>query len=646
MTRALSSIVAAALLAGCTGPGAPAARRAGGPPPYEVPADPRDGETDGTQGGDLGPIPVTQADPVRGDRNAPVTIVEFAEFQCPFCQRASATMDQIQREYGPTKVRIVWKHFPLSFHRHARRAAEIGAALHERGGDDWFFRYHDLVFASRGDIDDEALLAAASRAGAAQGEVDRVLRRGTASAKVDADLELAQTLGVTGVPAFYINGTFIGGAQPIEKFRAVVDAELARASALRAQGTPPAKLYATLTTKGFVPPKPEAPAAPVEDRTSYRVPVDGSPVRGKATALVTIVEFADYQCPFCYRVEPTLRDLRARYGDQIRIVWKDQPLPFHKRAPHAAELAREARAQRGDGAFWTVHDALLAQKGALEDDDLSGVAKTAGIDVRAAMRAVERGKHEEGIENDTDLADDVGASGTPTFFVNGRKLVGAKPIESFVALIDEQLVAARALVARGVAPAKVYDTLQQDASGGMPEKVVVPAPTRANPSRGPANAKIVVQMWSDFECPFCKRVEPTIKDLEAAFPGQIRVVWRNLPLPFHKHASIAAEAAMEAYAQKGSSGFWRMHDLIMKGGSIDRAALEQDASTLGLDMSRFRAALDQGTHRAQIEADMKIAEQAGIHGTPGFTINGYKVSGAESLAKFKKVVRLALAESK
>ena len=646
-SRVLCSILATALVAGCAGPGAPAVRRGGGPEPYEVPPDPRDGDGDGsTRGGDLGPIPVTIADPVRGDRDAPVTIVEFAEFQCPFCQRASATMDQIQREYGPAKVRIVWKHFPLSFHRYARRAAEIGAALHERGGDDWFWRYHDRLFASQGQLDGDVLLDAAARAGAAQGEVDRVIRRGTAAAKVDADLELSQALGVSGAPAFYINGALISGAQPIEKFRAVVDAELARARSLSALGTHPAKLYAELTTKGFVPPKREAASAPAEDRKNYRVPIDGSPARGKATALVTIVEFADYQCPFCYRVEPTLRDLQMRYGDQIRFVWKDQPLSFHKRAPHAAELAREARAQKGDAAFWAAHDALLGQKGALEDDDLTEVAKAAGLDVRAAIRAVERGKHEEGIDDDTDLADEIGAAGTPTFFVNGRKLVGAQPIERFVTLIDEQLGAARALVARGVAPAKVYDTLQQDAVGTTLEKVVVPAPTRANPSRGPANAKIVVQMWSDFQCPFCKRVEPTIADLEAAFPGKIRVVWRNLPLSFHKHARVAAEAAMEAYAQKGSAGFWRMHDLIMNGGTLERATLEQHASSIGLDMPRFRAALDEDRHRAQIDADMKVAEQAGIHGTPGFVINGYKVSGAESLARFKKIVKLALAESK
>ena len=632
-------VLAVALLAGCAAPNTPPApnKHAGGPAPYDVPGGDR---------GELGPVPVTANDPARGRASALVTIVEFAEFQCPYCTRAAQTMNELQREYGSDKVRVVWKHFPLAFHAKARPAAEVGVALFERGGSAAFFRYHDAIFGAQRPLDGDLIDEAAERAGASPGEIERALRRGTAAAKVDADVDLAGAVGVTGTPAFFINGSFISGAQPIEKFRAIVDAELARAEGALAAGTPPGRLYAVLTAQAFSPPKKAEAAARPEDRTLYRVPVAGSPVLGKPTALVTLVEFADFQCPYCTRAEPTLRDLRARYGDDLRIVWKNQPLPFHKRAEAAAELALEARAQKGEAAFWSVQSALLGQRGQLDDDDLEVIAKQSGLNVKAAMRAVAQQKHGAAIEEDMDLAEDIGATGTPTFFINGRKLTGAQPFDAFAAVIDEQLAAARAVVARGVAPAKVYETLQQGAVSMMPEKVAVAALTSAHPVRGPAGAKVVIHMWSDFECPFCRRVEPTLLDLEALFPGKIRIVWHNYPLGGHPHAGLAAEAAAEAHAQKGSAGFWRMHELLVEQKhGLERQALEQYAKSAGLDVARFRAALDSHAHQAAVEADKKAGEAAGIDGTPAFVINGFKISGAQPLVKFKKVVQLALSEA-
>jgi len=341
--------------------------------------------------------------------------------------------------------------------------------------------------------------------------------------------------------------------------------------------------------------------------------------------------------------------VRARYGDKVRLVWKNEPLPFHKWAEPAAELALEARAQKGDAGFWAVHDLLLAKRGSFQDGDLEAIAKEAGLNVDATTRAVQKRKFQTAIEDDADLADDLDATGTPTFFINGRKLVGAQPLDALAAVIDEQLAAAQARIAGGVPAAKVYEALQKTAVGVTLETIAVPPPAPTAPSHGPPDAKVVVQIWSDFQCPFCKRVEPTLAELDAAFPGKLRFVWHNHPLSFHPLAEPAAEAAMEAYAQKGDAGFWRMHDLLLQnpaGGGLERAALEQYASTLGLDLPRFRAALDGSLHHAGIDADSRVAEGAGLRGTPGVAINGYKVSGAQPLVKFRKIVQRALAEAK
>lgn len=276
-----------------------------------------------------------------------------------------------------------------------------------------------------------------------------------------------------------------------------------------------------------------------------------------------------------------------------------------------------------------------------------GIAKNLGIDVKKASDAIANKKHKARIEQDQDLADDVNATGTPHFFINGRRLVGAQPIEKFKALIDEEITKSEALVKKGTPAAKLYDTLIKDGKAATFEKVKVPAVTKDNPSRGPANAKIIVQIFSDFECPFCKRALPTLAELEAAFPGKIRFVWRNKPLPFHKNAMPAAMAAMEAFKQKGNDGFWRMHDAFFQDPTqLDRAGIEKTAAALGLDVQKVLAAIDGQTHKALIDADIKAAEDVNITGTPAFVINGYFISGAQPFAKFKKAVNLALKEAK
>jgi protein-disulfide isomerase len=664
--RLLLRLALGAALAGCAS-SSPPPLRAAVAPPYEVPGDPREAALGGRGAGQdaAGPIPVTDADPVRGEALAPVTMVEFADFQCPFCQRGAETVAALLREYGPAKLRFVWKNFPLTGHREARPAAEVGMALLAQGGAGRFFVYHDAIFFAQRALGKRLFDDAVTAAGSTPEEIGRFVREGAASRKVEADEQLGRRLGVTGTPAFFINGVMVHGAQPIEKFRAVIDEALVAARAAVAGGTPPGRVYAEMSARNFVPPRPSVAEGEPEkpDLVPYRVPVGSSPSRGVPSALVTIVEFADFQCPYCARAEEALGQIAAKYGVDVRVVWKNLPLPFHDHAEIAGELAFEARAQRGDAGFWKVHDLLLAQRGRIDDAALAAVAKDAGLDVDRALRAVQKHAHQAAMDEDSDLAEEVQVTGTPTFFVNGRKVVGALPFDAFLPIVEEQLAAARATVARGVPAARVYEMLQQAARLAPLETTDVLGPPPSIPGRGPEGAKVVVQMWSDLECPFCKRVEPTLRDLEAAFPGRIRIVWHNHPLPIHPHAMQAAEAVMEAFAQKGAAGFWKMHDLVLEnqgGAGQERAALEQYAATVGLDLARFRAALDGSVHRAAIEADGKAAEAAGLPATPGFaitagtqtpsansgSIHGYRVSGAQSLSRFRRVVRRALQEAK
>ncbi|MCA9633643.1 MAG: thioredoxin domain-containing protein, partial [Myxococcales bacterium] len=335
-------------------------------------------------------------------------------------------------------------------------------------------------------------------------------------------------------------------------------------------------------------------------------------------------------------------------ANDVRIVWKDNPLPFHPRAKPAAVLARVA-GEKGDAAYWAAHKAIFESQPKLEDADLEAIAGKLGVSWPAVQKAIESGKYDKKIQADLDLGQDVGARGTPHFFINGRRLSGAQPFEKFKSLIDEELGKAKAIVAKGTPKAKVYDEIMKEGKEPPPpEKKDVAAPPATAPVKGNKNAKVVIQQFSDFQCPFCSRVEPTIDQVMKEYGSKVKVVWRNLPLPFHKDAQLAAEAAMEAKAQKGDAGFWAYHNKLFESQQkgLGRETLEAIAQEQGLDMTKFKAALDQHTHAAAVEADKKAGNAAGINGTPGFTVNGYFISGAQPFPAFKKAIELALKEAK
>jgi protein-disulfide isomerase len=634
-------------LVGC---GAPAAVAPAPPPPRNaapIAAAPRPAWSDAES-----PVPVSSEDPCLGEREAPVTLVEFDDFQTPEANRLDDELTALRGEYG-SKVRLVWKNYPIdSVHPLARLAAVVGRGVFELKGSEAFFRFRATAVKNQASLSPERLQEWARDAGVddmaklAQGLKDKVWE-----AKVDEDKKLADDLGIDATPTLFVNGLGWEGTPPLDLMRGVIDAELLKAIQKLAGGLPRDRLYVTLSTenhKAALAAAEEREEEPPEDsKTVWKVPVGTSPARGPATALVTLVEFGDFQCPYCVKAEATLKELRDKYKDDLRIVWKDEPLPFHPRAEPAAELAREARAEKGDAAFWAAHDALFAIGGKLDDEALEAVAKGAGLDVARVKAAMAAHKYKKTFDDDVGVADDFDAIGTPSFFVNGRRVTGAQPRETFEGIIDAEIAHARELLAAGTAPKALYDALIKDGKGPpAPEKKTVAANPRA-PSRGSAQAKVTIEEFGDFQCPFCGRAEDPVKEIMHDYGARVRFVWRNLPLPMHEHAELAAEAALEALRQKGAAGFWQMHDkMFADQRHLDRATLDGYATAIGLDMGQWASALDAGTHKAEVDADAKAASDAGIQGTPTFVINGYLVVGAQPVVKFRKIVDRALGEAK
>lgn len=169
------------------------------------------------------------------------------------------------------------------------------------------------------------------------------------------------------------------------------------------------------------------------------IDVTGAPIRGDANAPVTIVEFSDFHCPYCRTVQPTLLQVLDRYKGKVRLIYKD--LPLDSLHPNARRVSEAARCAGDQGKFWEFHDAAYAGMVGTDvsPDAMKKLATAAALDLAAFEQCLASDKHEAGIQSDLAQAQRLGLSGTPAFFVNGRLLTGAQPLEGFAKVIDEEL---------------------------------------------------------------------------------------------------------------------------------------------------------------------------------------------------------------
>src|SRR6185436_15419560 len=165
------------------------------------------------------------------------------------------------------------------------------------------------------------------------------------------------------------------------------------------------------------------------------------PARGKETAPITIVEFSDFECPFCGRASATVKKVQDKYGDKVRIVFRDYPLPSHRTAPRAAEAGHCADEQ---GLFWDMHDKMFSKSGPVAEADIRKYATEIGLDLPKFSACLDSGKYTQTWKDSQADGVKAGVGSTPTFFVNGRMVVGAAPLESFTTVIDEELERAAA----------------------------------------------------------------------------------------------------------------------------------------------------------------------------------------------------------
>jgi protein-disulfide isomerase len=612
----------------------------GSPPPARAPQPDHTGAA----------VPVSDADPSWGSPEAPVTVVVWSDFQCPFCARVGEVIAELQQAYGPGQLRLVWKNYPLAFHPHARPAAEAAMVVYALGGNGAFWKFHDLAFANQRQLAHERFAEWAEKAGVDRARFLAAMSAQKSAGKLDLDLGLAARLAVRGTPAFHINGVALVGAQPAARFREIIDGELTAARALLAAGTPARDIYPARCARNVPPAEPPAPPAVPDDGKVWGVTVGlDDPAQGPADALATLVVFSDFECPFCRRLQATVAALRQRYGPDLRIVWKDLPLPFHRQAVPAAVLARLWAAQRGPQGFWQAHDALMATGPALDESGLRAAAGRLGLPWAEVEAAIADRRFQAVFDKTAALAKQLTVNGTPCSFVNGRRIDGALPAEVFAAVIDAELDKARDRLEAGQERAGLYAAITNtEEIVEALERRAVSGPTKENPAKGSAKAKVTIQMFGDFQCPNCQRLIPILGEVEKKFEGRVRTVWRHRPLAFHEDAGLAAEAAQEVFAEKGAAAFWRYHDLLFAAQSAEglgRPNLEKLARQVGVDGKRFRAALDAHRQRRIVERDVEAAKQAELVEVPAVLVNGYLVSGVEPARTYERAVERALEEA-
>ncbi|HEX3153220.1 MAG TPA: thioredoxin domain-containing protein [Candidatus Angelobacter sp.] len=534
---------------------------------------------------------------VVNNSKAPVTIIEFFDYQCPFCQKTNPAVEEAIKKH-PGKVRLVLKNLPLSIHPDSALAHQAALAA---GEQDRFWEMHDLLFANQSKIKLPDLLLYAQQLHLDVPRFQKALESGRFRHVLDDDRAMARGLGISATPSFFINGRSFIGLQNAYQLNAAIDEALNPATAPAVAAT--------------------APASPV---AVGNLDLSRAPARGQSQAPVTIIEFSDLQCPFCAKVTPTLQELMKQYPDQVRWVFKSFPLDFHADSPlaHAAALAAERQ-----GKFWEMHDLIFANQHNLKRDNLLAEARSLNLDMDRFTADLDGADVKKQLEADKKEGQGLGVDGTPAFFINGKSFSGAMPMEQFQAAINNALAA-----------------LGKPALPSIPAAESTIARKEPEISFGSPDSPITLAWFSDLQSGLSPKATLLVRKLIDSHPGQIRLVFKNRPLDIHPGAMLLHEAAMAANAQ---GKFWQMHDLII---ANPQKASRQDmlayAKSIGLDAALFQKDLDSEKYRSLIEEDLQEAQRRAVLGSPVFFFNSARVDGVQNEKLYRDIIEDQLAAKK
>jgi protein-disulfide isomerase len=501
-----------------------------------------------------------------------VRIVEFADFQCPFCARQAPVLRQLQAQY-PGRVTVVFKNFPLPMHSHAWAAHQAALAAGEQGK---FWEMHDLIFAHPGRLSDADFDHYAGLLGLDKDRFHAALRGAAANAVIETDIAEGKKLGITATPTLLVDGHRIEGAQSYAALKQISEAEL----------------------KGEKW-KLEAP----EGSAPVKINTDGAPSKGERSAAVTIVEFSDFQCPFCAKAVEPLDRIMADNEGKLRWVFKNFPLRIHADAPLAHRAALAAGEQ---GKFWEMHDLIFAHQKTIKRAHLLSFASELKLDLERFQKDLDDPRLGTSIQADQDEGIKLGVRATPTFIVNGEVVPGFS-LSRFQQIVQRQL-------ANAVLPDPV------DTKAFLPDLDL---------TMGPQDAPIKIEWYADLGSPLTARSAFALQQFLSTHGGLVRVQFRNFPLP-HRDVSMLLHEFTLAAAVQGK--FWAAESLLLADDKPkDRKELDILALQLGLDRNRLWKEIEAGTYVPYITRDLLHAKEIGVTGTPTFVVGGRRLDGVNGL---------------
>jgi protein-disulfide isomerase len=512
----------------------------------------------------------------------PVSVVVFSDFECPYSSQLFFTMEKLQARYSK-QLHVTYKQSPLpSIHPDSPLAHRAALAAGRQGRYD---AMAELLYSNQKPQDVASLTAFARQLHLDVPRFLKDLNSISVTTELNADMEEARAFGIDQTPTIFVNGKSLVGFQPEQTLADLID---------KATQNIPASETAS------------AEDQPLDPTLVAEIQTNPTASQGPASAPLTIVEFTDFQCPFCKAAVAPMEQFMTVRGREVRWVIRAFPLDFHP----DSELATEAALAAGEqGKFWQMHDLLFANQSALKVDNLRAYAEQLHLDMHAFNDALETHRFAGQIAADRVLGTKAGVDGTPTFLVDGHEMTGALSLPELNQLADAHSGGAAGGPATTLAAAPV---VQPD----LPDQQVL----------GPATSVPLTLTWfADVRSPLVARQADLVHELAAQYEGHIRVLFRAFPLESHPDSRICS-AALLASLKQGK--FWPMFNaLAERRDLLDQTKLMSIADTIGLDHAVFASDLDKSS--AAVTANIEEATRRGIQGAPVLFLNKERVDGLQ-----------------
>lgn len=521
-------------------------------------------------------VPIRTSNPTE-----PVSMVVFSDFECPYSAKLYPEIQKLQSRF-PGQIHIAYKQLPLPIHPDSPLAHRAALAAGRQGK---FDAMAELLYSNQKPQDLAALVSFARQLHLDVPRFRRDMESASVTQQLEADVDEARALAIEQTPTVFINGKTLVGYQSEQTLENVVVKGLATAA--------------------------QAPALPEPDNSAPLSPdlravieTNAAATQGPADAPLTIVEFTDFQCPFCRAAVSPMEQLMNSRGKQVRWVVHTFPLDFHP----DSELASEAALAAGEqGKFWQMQDLLFANQSALKLENLRNYAEQLHLNMQQFNEALATRRFAGRIAADRALGTRAGVSGTPTFVVYGQLMTGARSLAELTQLADAHV--------RGSQPA-----LSTTATRVMPP--TLPDQQVAGSSSA---APLTLTWFSDVRSPLAERQAELIRKLAAMYDGRVRVLFRAYPLESHADGVISSQALLAALKQ---GKFWEMYNAIAERRDLlDTEKLATIASGLKMDLRQF--AQDMPSSSAEVSADIDEATRRGIQGAPVLFVNRQRVDGLQ-----------------